>query len=385
MKEHLGKSQKGSVSVIIALLLPVLLGCVGMALDIGNLVFTKTRLRNAIDAAVCAGAMQLPNQSQAMATATSFLASNGFPAAAPTITFTQDTVKNPNNSPEINISVTQSVPTNFMGIFGSKSVNLTVAAEAVYSGGLTPPFTYNLFSVRDLSMNGSEHVQGSIHTDGVLNMNGSEVIGGNVEGLNGINMNGSEHVTGYAQANTLANINIHGSEKIDGGFKAGATNITMPDFSQQIIAATQFADMHTGPYTFNGSDVHGGTIYVTGDLTINGNISWTGSILATGNITINGSSRIQGSNQIFLYSSGGNITMNGSCSFGTTTASCIAYAPSTDSGKGVIIINGSSTWYGRVIGNLLTINGSGNFDGSNVNNVRSLPYGVGGGHAKIIS
>jgi len=107
---------------------------------------------------------------------------------------------------------------------------------------------------------------------------------------------------------------------------------------------------------------------------INGSVNWTGCILATGNITINGSSQNSGSNQVFLYAENSNITENGSCSFGTggtNGSNLIAYAP-----NGTIIINGSSTWYGLVIGNQLTLNGSGNFDGSGVTNLNSLPPGA---------
>ena len=107
---------------------------------------------------------------------------------------------------------------------------------------------------------------------------------------------------------------------------------------------------------------------------INGSVNWTGCILATGNITINGSSQNSGSNQVFLYAENSNITENGSCSFGTggtNGSNLIAYAP-----NGTIIINGSSTWYGLVIGNQLTLNGSGNFDGSGVTNLNSLPSGA---------
>lgn len=386
LKRHLCKNQQGSIAVVVALLLPIALGCVALAVDMGNLVLNKTQLRNAVDAAIYAGAQALPSgESAASAAATSYLSSNGYSDVTPTITYAKDAVRNPNNYPEINITASKTIPTSLMGILGNNNVTLTVTAKAINPiNTLQPPFTYLLFSNQNLTMNGSQHAQGSIHSNGETRVNGSQVIGGNVEGYRGITMVGSERVSGYVQADTLEHIRVVGSEVIEGGKKAGATNVAMPDFSVQIVAATATADKYLSgvlkegnanwdgtTFTFNGSNVTGHTIYVEGNVTINGSISWTGSILATGHITISGSSQIMGSNQVFVYSKSGNIVANGSCSFGSTSGSCIAYAP-----LGNITVNGSSHWYGRIIGNTLTLNGSGNFYGTYVNESLALPYGI---------
>lgn len=49
------KQQSGSILVISALMLPVMLGCLGFAYDFGNLYVHKTRLQNIADAAALAG------------------------------------------------------------------------------------------------------------------------------------------------------------------------------------------------------------------------------------------------------------------------------------------------------------------------------------------
>ncbi len=54
------RSSRGSVNVLIALLIPVLLGLVGLAVDMGNLYLTHTRLQAAVDAGALAGSLQLP-------------------------------------------------------------------------------------------------------------------------------------------------------------------------------------------------------------------------------------------------------------------------------------------------------------------------------------
>ncbi|MGE4292362.1 MAG: pilus assembly protein TadG-related protein [Desulfovibrio sp.] len=46
--------------MVLAVLIPVLLGAVGLALDAGNLYIAHSRLQNAVDAAALAGALELP-------------------------------------------------------------------------------------------------------------------------------------------------------------------------------------------------------------------------------------------------------------------------------------------------------------------------------------
>ena len=53
------KKQKGAITFLTALLLPVLLACTGMAVDIGRLYMEKSRLQNIADAAVLAGLAEL--------------------------------------------------------------------------------------------------------------------------------------------------------------------------------------------------------------------------------------------------------------------------------------------------------------------------------------
>ena len=50
------KQERGAIFVLTALLLPVVLGCMGFAYDFGNLYMHKARLQNAADAAALTGA-----------------------------------------------------------------------------------------------------------------------------------------------------------------------------------------------------------------------------------------------------------------------------------------------------------------------------------------
>jgi uncharacterized membrane protein len=51
--------QRGAVALLVGLLLPVLLGAVGLALDSGHLYLTRTELQNAADACALAASYEL--------------------------------------------------------------------------------------------------------------------------------------------------------------------------------------------------------------------------------------------------------------------------------------------------------------------------------------
>lgn len=133
MRKNFWKNQKGSIAVMSALMLPVLLGFAGLSMDIGNIYLVKTKMQNAVDAAVSAGGLKLPDTVQATAQAKSFITNNGFNPNTVTVTFTQDPVKNPGNAPEINCSMTNNVPTSFMGLFGVKTVPIQHRQKAYSS------------------------------------------------------------------------------------------------------------------------------------------------------------------------------------------------------------------------------------------------------------
>jgi Flp pilus assembly protein TadG len=376
MREHFWKSHRGTAAVIVALMLIVLMGFGGFALDIGNLYVVKTKMQNAVDAAVCAGGLELPNISQATAQAKSLITANNFDPNSATVTFTQDTVKNPGNAPEINCTMTNNVRTYFMAMLGIQNVRVAALAEGIIqnTAGQSGPFNYTIFSGSPsytLTLNGSQTVKGSVHSNDKLLINGSSQISGAAEGVNQVTINGSCDI-GSAVSDTVQDIKTNGSNNI-GSESGGASNIAMPDYTQQIIDSA--AHVYNSSQTFNGSVDIDGSVYVNGNVILNGSIDSTGAVLADGNITVNGSSHINGSNQAFLYSANGNIIVNGSSLF-DSNSSAIIYAP-----NGTITINGSINIHGRVIGNKVLINGSGNFNGTDYP-VTSLPAGK--LHVKLI-
>jgi cytoskeletal protein CcmA (bactofilin family) len=366
MEERFWKNQKGSVVVLVALMLPILMGFAGLALDIGNLCVVKAKMQNAVDAAVCGGGLKLPDQSQATAQATSLITNNNFNPSTATITFP--------SSATIKCTMTNNVPTFFMGLLGIKTVSLTASAEGQLQGSSPGgPFNYTIFSgseTLDLLLNGSQTVTGSVHSNDHLLINGSGTITGAAEGYKGVTVNGT-HTIGSVVADILQHITINGSNNI-GSKSGGATDIAMPDYTQQIQSIA--AQKYYTDKTFNGAVNINGSIYVQGKVTLNGSISSSGAILATGNITVNGTSSISGANQVCLYSANGDVLINGT-SFGDNTSSEIVYAP-----NGKVTINGNFVFHGRIIAKQVLINGSENIDGGDYP-VTTLP---GKAHVKLI-
>jgi len=117
-RRKLGR-ESGQTLVIFVLFLPVLIGFGALVLDVGNWYAQKRFVQNAADAAVLAGAQDLPNTSAAQTQAQSYVTKNG--GGVVNVTFP--------TSDKIRVTVTRNVPTYFAKIFGLSSVN--VAAKAV--------------------------------------------------------------------------------------------------------------------------------------------------------------------------------------------------------------------------------------------------------------
>jgi Flp pilus assembly protein TadG len=136
---HRTAPQRGQILVMTALLLVVLVGAVGFALDAGIGYLVKARLNSAVDAAgvaaarsVVLGSTQVEQAASARAAATNFFNAN-YPAnywystatlAPPTVTFQQGKVT-------IDIRATAVVPVHFMQVMGFDLLNVSSAARVV--------------------------------------------------------------------------------------------------------------------------------------------------------------------------------------------------------------------------------------------------------------
>ena len=345
MSKYFWKNKKGAIAVAVALMLTALLGLVGLGIDIGNLYVQRTRMQNAVDAAVCGGGLKLPDQSQATTQANLLITDNHFTPASGQPTF------DPTNTKKISYTLTNNVSTLFMGLFGYGTVPITVSAEAILkqSGGATGPFNYALFSHKPLTMSGNERINGAVHSNGNLTISGNvKIYNGAAEGKR-VTLSGNSDLEAVV-ATTESDITISGNAHYDSKSGGVDSNIAMPDYTQQIqdIAATKYYI----DKTFSGNLDINGSIYVDGNVTISGNFIGTGAILATGNITVSGNITINGSNQLCLYSEK-NITMSGNLTTGTDSDSAIIYAP-----HGMATISGNSNFNGSVIANQITESGN---------------------------
>lgn len=88
---RLFKSEKGNVTVIVSIALTVILGMSGFVIDMGVAYVEKVNLANAIDAALLAGAQELPdNRVRAREVMESYLVENGVSLNEVTITIAAD-------------------------------------------------------------------------------------------------------------------------------------------------------------------------------------------------------------------------------------------------------------------------------------------------------
>lgn len=341
-------SDQGSVIVLVALLMTVFLGMCAMVVDIGALYVKQAQLQNAIDSSVLAAAQELPNIMSAQIVADQYMVLNGFSPTDVTVTFSD-------GNKTIDISGSKQVNFVFAAVLGLNNSIVRTSASAT-NGSAPNAFKYALFSGSNsstLTLNGSHQtVTGSAHSNQKFTANGSSLeITGECEAVTTVDVNGN-------------NINI-------GTIVENAPHIDMPDFSDSIrTQAIEAGQDYVGNKTYNGSNVDvSSPIYVTGDLTVNGSHFYgNGTIVATGSINFNGSNLYNSSDDsVCFYSKTGNITINGSHAL----LNGMVYAP-----NGTITMNGSNqTVNGRVIGNIVTMNGSHLNITSRDNDLKSLPFG----------
>jgi Flp pilus assembly protein TadG len=151
------KSEAGQVLILAVLSLVVLMGLLGLGIDVGYLRHMRTKMQQAADAAALAGASEV-NYGDMTAAADNDAASNGFTNGSNSTTIT---VNNPpvyggytGNSSAVEVIIQQAQPTFFMSVLGFTQVN--VAARAVAYLGSAPGCIYALSpSATGITLNGT--------------------------------------------------------------------------------------------------------------------------------------------------------------------------------------------------------------------------------------
>ena len=342
------RDESGTVIILIALALTVLLAVLALVVDLGYAYMRNQRLQHIADAMALAAAQDLPDTTVSITVAYQYANQNGENPATFTITFSD-------NNQIVNVRANKQISLIFAKVLGFDHLNLKPSASASRLS-IGKAFDYVLFSgsTKDtLTLNGSGMtVQGSSHTNQNFVANGSKMT-----------------ITGSCEA--VAGITVNGSQMNIPNRAPNSPYVDMPDFSDTIKSqAQQAGNLYNGDKIYNGSQIQvNNPIYVNGNVTVNGShFVGQGCILATGNITFNGSNLNQSSEDaVCFYSKNGSITINGA----KAEIDGILYAP-----NGSITFNGSNqTVNGRVIGYTVILNGSGSGIFGGTGELASLPSG----------
>lgn len=133
--------ERGQAIVWVAVMFPLFLSIVGLAID-GGIVFDARReMQNVADGAARAGAMQIDQQVyRASSGATVVLDQNSAQAIAASYVASQGHDLSPSVSTQpgrVVVSVSRSVPTSFLRIVGFSSVRVSATATAEIQHGIT--------------------------------------------------------------------------------------------------------------------------------------------------------------------------------------------------------------------------------------------------------
>ena len=168
------RSEKGNISIIVMVMMVVLLGSAGAAIDVGMAIIERTQLSNALDYAALAGAQELPESSEsAVAVAQSYLTENGINPEDVNITVSQD-------NKSIALAGSRSVEYTFLKVLGindtvvNANSKVILGAARSVKGGLRPfaveDFPYQYGELVTLKEGAGDGYQGNY---GVVALGGS--------------------------------------------------------------------------------------------------------------------------------------------------------------------------------------------------------------------
>lgn len=126
-----GAHASGQVAIIFALLLVVIVGFVGLALDLGNARIQAESAQHAADAGALAGVVFMPNDfANAKQRALDVANSDGYANTAQT---SVNVASDPASPYRLDVTVNTSVPTTFLNILGMHSINISRKAIAEFT------------------------------------------------------------------------------------------------------------------------------------------------------------------------------------------------------------------------------------------------------------
>lgn len=171
--------QRGSVLLLTGLLLPFVIGVTGLAVDVGNLYLTQSRLQNAADAAVLAGAAKIRDDLVARRVTVQGIDGVYTPADDVADIYVDDnlgkdvadrtyTALKPDNQLQYKVSLSEDVPIYFLRIFiAEKTHPVGATSKAAIIGKGKTTTSKHLFVFKD----GMEEVN-SINNPDNMNIKG---------------------------------------------------------------------------------------------------------------------------------------------------------------------------------------------------------------------
>jgi hypothetical protein len=352
------KSQAGQIFAFVIFAFPMLFCMMGLAIDIGYFRYVNRLMQLAADDAAIAGTLAL-NYGDYVVEAQNSAALNGFTNGVNGIVVTVNVppLYGPHAglSPYVEVIITQTRSTLFMGLFGMGS--LPVAARGVGYGGASAQSCVYALSPTGTSFlaNGSPQITTSCGI--LINSSNSEALLAN--GTPTITARSIGIVGGYT---------LNGSPNVTPTPISGIVPVTdplsyLPDPATASCSGTALAINGSGTSTVTpGANCYNVTINGTPNVTLNPGeyygISMNGSptvtfnpgmyVINASNISINGSGSVNGTGVTFyLGPSAGALTING----GNTTN---LIAPTTGTYAGILFFQNLADT------NAITFNGSNN-------------------------
>lgn len=122
---RIGRDERGTVLVLAAAVMTVILGFAALATDVGVLVLARNRLQNACDAAALAAAQELPATTAAREKAAEYLEYNGVNPEEAVISFDSAGTR-------VTVEASRQVNFTFARVFGLSGSEVSARASAVF-------------------------------------------------------------------------------------------------------------------------------------------------------------------------------------------------------------------------------------------------------------
>ncbi len=329
------QDESGQVIVLTALCLVVLLGFVGIAIDVGLLFRAKQNVRIAADAAAIAGALDLGYGRSPTTGALNAAAANGVIDPAQVVVNSPPLHGYHLGTGYVEVIITQPNPTYFMRLFHFNSMDVGARAVAG-TGGPGPACIYALGGT---GITGSGSGTISVPSCDVDVNGGITLSGSNTIVAHKVSIVGSYTHSGSASV-TPAPVRFSGATdplaSLVQPTPSGCTNLpsTFPNpvvpgcYNSITVSGTKTMNLSPGTYIINGNITASGSLTITGTGVT---IFMTGGIIGSGAVGLNITAPTSGAyNGIALWisrTSSTGITLSGTT---TTNFQGIIYAPNSD-------------------------------------------------------